>query len=453
MSDAPPVPLPFEEGLVPAYPFNDPGAPIRLYDGPVGGFACGDWPGTIELCGLPRPSVNWKVTHEDFAALNIHTPATLRLRRHALDQYVEVPRGPWSFDGHEGAVSEGWITEAVLGAPDARLARVLVHWMNLPEITGPIPLLQVTEGGRRMRLGRWRAEVDGWALTLDIRPDYSDAMEEVDRANLYVLTHVMEIRRTDGSEFGPAEVEKLIESMRVSFSFAFGRWVAPVLPVGYDAAGQIVWEVWRSPICDRAQTIGHAWLYKSRIDDLAELLRCAAQKFEADGQDGITRFQMILAVQAVEAGFLEQRLLAAAPAMENLMWANLVLSKGNAKEWYRKTAAEDKLRLLLKEASIPTGVDAAVLPALAAYAKKGSMDGPSAITRVRNRLVHPKNPHDEIYRHDGLVRDAWLLSLNFVTLLILHSIGYRGMYGDLSQVTRWAGEASPVPWADTGNLP
>lgn len=40
--------------------------------------------------------------------------------------------------------------------------------------------------------------------------------------------------------------------------------------------------------------------------------------------------------------------------------------------------------------------------------------------------MYPKDLHDEIYRHEGLVRDAWLLSLNFVTLLILHSIGSFG---------------------------
>lgn len=438
-----------ETPLVPAYPFNGPGESILLYDGPIGGLAQGDWPGSIELCCTPRHGVNWKIEHQDYGFLNLDGPVSLRLTQHGADQFVEAQRGPYTVTSDMAAVSTGWISTAVLGRSDPRLSRVLVHWMNLPHVTGSISLADSTEADTRVWRGRWRTEVDDWTLTLDVRPDYSAAMEQADTTHLYVLTHVMEIRRIDGGDFDVASVEKLIECLRVSFSFAFGRWVAPVLPVGYDAADELVWAVWTSPICDPAKSIGHTWLHKSRTDDLTELLRCTVPVFDAQGEGGITRFQMILAVQAVESGFVEQRILAAAPALENLAWANLVLAKGNTEAWYRGKIAEDRLRLLLQEAGIPTDINAAHLPALAAYARTDNMDGPTAVTRVRNRLVHPKNPQDQIYRHDGLPRDAWLLSLNYVTLLILHSIGYRGSYGDLSNVNRWAGEASPVPWASS----
>lgn len=444
--------LPNETAVVPVYPFNAPGESVLLHDGPIGGFAGSDWPGTIELCCLPRLGVNWKIEHEDYASLNLVGPTSLRLKHRGVDRVVEAHRGSYTVTGDKGPVSTGWIGTAVLGKSDARLARVLVHWMNLPHIDGPIGLVDVAGHSFRSR-GRWRTEVEGWSLTLDVRPDYVDAMKRADTTHLYVLTHVMEIRRTDGSSFDPAAVEKLIECLRVSFSFAFGRWVAPVLPVGYDAADQIVWEVWTSPICDPAQSIGHVWLPKTHTDDLAELLRCTVPMFDAQGEGGITRFQMILAIQAVEAGFVEQRILAAAPALENLAWANLHLDKGRSERWYADCFAEDKLRFVLEEAGIPTDIDAANLPALAAYAQRDNIDGPTAVTRVRNRLVHPKDPQDQIYRHEGLVRDAWLLSLNYVTLLILHSIGYRGSYGDLSHLTRWAGETNPVPWAVTGGTP
>jgi hypothetical protein len=102
---------------------------------------------------------------------------------------------------------------------------------------------------------------------------------------------------------------------------------------------------------------------------------------------------MILASQSVEAGFVEQRTLAAFPALENLP------------------------------------------------------DGPAAVASVRNRLIHPKTPHDQIYHLDGLVVDAWLLTRHYLTLLILHSIDYRGSYVRLLPPFGWAGNAVPVPWA------
>jgi hypothetical protein len=114
---------------------------------------------------------------------------------------------------------------------------------------------------------------------------------------------------------------------------------------------------------------------------------------------------------------------------------------------YKDERVEDRLRRLLTGASIPTDIDSAALPALAAFANAERLDGPAAVTRVRNRLIHPKSPTDETYRHDGLVRDVWLLVRHYLTLLVLHSIGYAGSYVKLVPPTGWVGDTVPVPWA------
>jgi len=105
----------------------------------------------------------------------------------------------------------------------------------------------------------------------------------------------MEIRRADHGEFDIDAVERLLDCLRVTFSFAFGRWVAPVLPVGYDHAGNVAWETWTSPICDPAKSIGSPSLYRGRPDDLTELVRCAVPAFN-DTRPGNMRFQMSLAI-------------------------------------------------------------------------------------------------------------------------------------------------------------
>lgn len=325
---------------------------------------------------------------------------------------------------------------------------MVVHWVNLPNILA---------GGRiatdsHCWNGRWQTEVDGWRLTLDRRHDY-DSVTETETASLFVLTHVMEVRRVDGASFDVASVSQLLECLRVCFSFAFGRWVAPVLPVGYDSADQVVWEEWTSPICHPYQTIGAAWLYRLWSDDLAELVERALPAFLDPARPGITRFQMVLAVQSVEAGFVEQRIMAAFPALENLAWVTLVLGGLVPRQQYRDPRSwpgERRLRRLLELAQVPIGIDAAAVPALAAFAATENLgDGPAAVTAVRNRLIHPKNPHDQIYHLDGLVQDAWLLSRHYLTLLILHSIGYRGSYVKLVPPHGWASNAKSVPWAAT----
>jgi hypothetical protein len=225
-----------------------------------------------------------------------------------------------------------------------------------------------------------------------------------------------------------------------------GRWIAPVLPVGYDSSHRIVWESWASPICDPAERVGSAWLFTGRPDDLTELLTRTVAAFNDEHRPGMTRFQMQLAIQSVGVGFVEQRIMAAFPALENLFWATLVLSGQMTARNYKSEKAEDKLRRLLTAANIPTDVDVGALPALADFAQREGMDGPGAVTQVRNRLIHPKVPNDQIYHLDGLVQDAWLLARHYLTLLILHSLGYQGSYVKLVPPGGWASAAIPVPW-------
>ncbi|WP_446216281.1 hypothetical protein [Micromonospora sp. IBHARD004] len=431
------------EPLTPVYGFSEPGASIVLHSGPLGVVGTAARSGRVELSLGSRPGLRWHVEPDEGDQLGDLGAVRLRLHRRGRQ---------WTVDAHQRSINEGWINHAEFAEPSVDLRRVLVHWMNLPNILGPIVLFAAGSGRRQWWAGRWQAQVDGWVLTLDGRPDHRDALKDAHLQHVHVLTHVMDIRRSDGSSFDVPAVRHLLESLRVGLSFAFGRWVAPLLPVGYDSRGRIVWEAWTSPICDPAQRIGSAWLYAGRPDDLTELVTRTVTAFNDDSRPGITRFQMQLAVQAVESGFVEQRIMAAFPALENLAWQALVLDGKMTPTAYKKEPAEDKLRRLLNGAHIPTDIDAAALPALAGFASTERLDGPTAVTRVRNRLIHPKSPTDQIYRHDGLVHDVWLLSRHYLTLLILHSIGYQGSYVKVVPPAGWSSDATAVPWA-VNNLP
>ena len=433
-----------ETPLQPAYAFNAPGASVVLYEGPIAGLADDERPGRIELnCG-PRVGLRWRAHLQPGDHRLEPGKTTLLVRRAGQD---------WAIDAHERSGGEGWINMAAFPRPNARLQRVLVQWMNLPNIVGPMRLFESNGDTKRWWRGRWWADIDGWHLTLDARPDHTEALAHAHKTHLYLLTHVMEIRRADHGEFDIDAVERLLECLRVTFSFAFGRWVAPVLPVGYDHAGNVAWETWTSPICDPAKSIGSPSLYRGRPDDLTELVRCAVPAFNDTARPGNMRFQMSLAIQAVEAGFVEQRILAAAPALEHLAWSELVLNSRWTGRDYEDSFAADRLRYVLQLANIPTDIDPMALPALAKFAQANRIDGPTAVTRVRNRLIHPKTPQDQIYKHDGLVEDAWHLSRRYVTLLLLHSIGYHGEYIDPVRNTGWEGTTAPVPWKSAGPIP
>lgn len=441
-----------ESPLVPVYPFNEPGEPVLLYDGPIGGLAATDVSGIVELSCVPRPSLDWSIRPNASPAYANRSEVTLLLRRSDGDM-----RMPGLVRGNEG----GWSNGAVFGI-DAPLERIIAHWFNLPNWHGPIELTAMTEdGGKRWWSGRWVLQVDTWTITLDVRPDHMRVWSDLHKSHVYVMTHVMEFRRTDGATFTGTEAEPVLTALHVGVSFALGRWAAPMLPVGEDAKGKIVWENWRCYHCDPAQRTSPGWWYEQDHATLADFLDLTVRAFSDPDRRAPLRLQMLLAIVATNAqGFVEPRIMNGVAGLEHFMWHTLVLGGRMTKKQYegkspyqgRWLHAHDHLRTVLEDARIPTDIDATLLPVMARFVaeerrRQGkTLDGADAVTQIRNRLVHPKGGQEDVYRLDGLITEAWLLTRHYLVLLILHSLGYRGLYRDLRRTHGWAGDVASVPW-------
>jgi hypothetical protein len=446
--------------LSPLYPFNEPGQPVVLYEGAIGGLASGDVTGSVELSCAPRPGIEWHVGPGAPPQFANQPAVTLALRRRDGD--VLLPGVPRGIDG-------GWSNGIVAGRADVPLNRIVAHWFNLPRWHG---LLRLTaparDGGQRWWSGRWVTQVSGWRIILDARPDHQRVWADLHKADVYVMTHVMELRRLDGEDFTAREAEPLLDALHVGVSFALGRWAAPMLPVGQDADGRVEWEDWRSGFCDPAQATSGGWWYQFDQRALAEFLDCAVPLFADPPSRAALRLQMMFAIMAIsDRGFVEQRVMNCAAGLEHLMWQILVLGGLLTKDQYqgrtqyqgRRLSAHHLLRMVLTEAKIPTRIDPILLPMAARFASEESerqgreLDGADVVTQIRNRLVHPKAAQEGVYRLAGLVAEVWLLARHYLALLILHSIGYRGPYRDLTRTTGWAGDVGTVPWASRPDPP
>lgn len=446
--------------LSPLYPFNAPGQPVVLYEGSIGGLAADDVTGWVELSCAPRPGIEWHIEPGAPPQFANQAAVTLALRRPDGDALLPgVPRG----------IGGGWSNGAAVGRADVPLTRIVAHWFNLPRWHGLVRLTEPTlEGGQRWWSGRWSTEICGWSVTLDARPDHHDVWADLHTTDVFVMTHVMECRRSDGKDFTAAEAEPLLAALHVGVSFALGRWAAPMLPAGQDADSKVVWEDWRPGFCDPAQATSGGWWYQYDQQVLAEFLQCAVPLLADPGSGAALRFQMMFAMMAVgDRGFVEQRVMNCAAGLEHLMWQVLVVSgrltedqyRGRSHYQRRRLHAHDLLRMVLTDARIPTGIDPVLLPVAAQFASEESkrqtrdLDGADVVTQIRNRLVHPKAAQEAVYRLDGLVAEVWLLARHYLVLLILHSIGYRGPYRDLRRTTGWAGDVVPVPWASRPDSP
>jgi hypothetical protein len=375
--------------LPPVYPFNDPGQPIVLHEGLVGGLAPRDAPGVVELSCVPDLAVVWRI--EDRSVDGVAgDPVMLVLRR---------PGGDAPMTGVWRSRHDGWSNGAVVGQADVPLQRVVAHWFNLPNFHGPIALTRSSEVDDWW-LGRWQMEVGGWKLTLDVRPDHARVRRNLHEGHVYVMTHVMELRRADGAAFTAAEVEPVLTALHVGVSFALGRWAAPMPPVG-DSAGKVVWEDWHPGHCDPARKTSPGWWHEQQHSCLTDFLGRVITAFADPDRLPALRLQLMFGIAAMnDRGFVEQRVMMGAAGLEHIIWQTLVLEGGMSERQYLDQVAHEKLRRLLIDAHIPIDIDAGLLPVTAKFAaeeqqRQGkALDGPDVVTWVRNRLVHPRGAQE-----------------------------------------------------------
>jgi hypothetical protein len=433
--------------FTPVYAFNSPGQPVILHDGLIGGMAAHDAPGIVELSFDQGLSIEWHIDSDDEPDPRSFLGPILTLRR---------PNGDMQLHGVQRNLNDGWSNEATFGDADTPLDHILVHWFNLPRWNGSTDLTATTPEGSQhwWSGGRWAHEVSDWRITFDVRPDHTEIWRELHKSNGYVMTHVMELRRLDGTTFTATEAATVLDALHAATSFALGRWTAPMLPVGRDAAENVVWEEWSTRHCDPARRTSAGWWDGHDPAPLAELLHLVIPAFANPDVQPILWRQLVFAITATnDKGFVEQRIAIGATGIEHFTWQALVLSQSMSKSAYNGMGAYRRLLKVLTDAHIPVDVDENQLPITARFIieerlKQNSIaDSAEVVTQVRNSLVHPKGAQEKVYRLDRLVVEAWLVTRHYLVLLILHSLGYRGAYRDLREVSGWAGShISNVPW-------
>lgn len=433
-----------DELLTPIFPFTQLGEAVELYSGLIGGLDEGLLEGTIRLVPFPRPDIRWEVALPD-------TGEPL-LAMDRVGDYLDLTAGGMAGRGMINSAS----FDAVGGGSSGLefesgelLDRVLVQWMNLPDYAGNMPLRHVSPHGRSWTRGRLAVEVDGWKIVLDGRLDLGALFKDDAGLARYAHTHVMELRRIDGASFEVESARQIVEALRLSLSFAAGRWVAPTIHAGWDSLGAEAWRWWRSPICAPYTSIGSPVISPRVAADLEAFLKASVPKLQANGADNTTGFQMKLATQTSDLGFVENRIFSTFPAIENLSWETFVLGNLVSKrEFKERWSASRCLRELLTRAQIPVEVEKERLPALHQLAAERG-GGPEAVIWVRNELIHPKDPYGNLYARESLVVEAWQQSREYICLLLLHTIGYTGGY--LSTLPPYGSLGGParVPWVPT----
>ena len=295
--------------------------------------------------------------------------------------------------------------------------------------------------GSRQRLGSSTISFENYRVEITENPSFYKNQKLLEENDGYTITHTGQVERNDGCSFSVLEAWQLLRSVRALLSFTRGSAIglAPVSAILKDGTSRTM--QWGTTHTDLWISGSHAWLSRHEGADAISVLlpRFLDICRHADWQESlftVIDWYLNSRKAAVHAGVI-----LAQAALESFSFM-ILLSP-------RSRAVHEMIRTALEGEGIST-----IIPNSCAALQNwmnlrsstlsgGSLDGPQAITTIRNDLVHPKKtlgpvPHE-------VLRDALRLSQWFIEMLFLKRLNYMGRYRNRVGGAR-GGELEYVPW-------
>jgi hypothetical protein len=236
------------------------------------------------------------------------------------------------------------------------------------------------------------------------------------------------MERIDGGLIGISDVENASEFLVAFLSFLNGDRCSVVLPVAFDRAGQQVWRGWNAG--DNAPWIGKSnW-----SNDLpGQWVSLSFPGFLRRWQDPDWHEAIGLAVEWYlqgKRGTAETALLLGQSALELIGWVQFVESGSGSMSSgsFQGLNASERIRILLTHHSIGLNIPSP-FTGLNAIRIDGQpfVDGPHAITGIRNGIVHPKkSKRQQVLGPDPSARkQAANLCLHYLECVLLSLFDYK----------------------------
>jgi hypothetical protein len=290
----------------------------------------------------------------------------------------------------------------------------------------------------QIQAGQWRVEIAPAAGA-------SETCNQLKRRGGFGVTAIGRVRRADGRPLRGCEVAPLWEELRFFLSFVLGQWTGPLRPTGLDGRGMVVWERGSLPPFLEPGVKPENWFSPDLAFSLGGVFPGFRERWNDWEAKEAIRFAIYWYVQAGSGAGVEGALVSSVAGLEVLaFWVLVKRTETWKKEKYKKSNLEEKLRTMFEVAGVPTG-----LPDMGQFTlqfpwPKGWVDGPEALSKMRNDLMHAEKQLPEVSRQSG-----WWLSQWYLELSLLWAFEYRGDYLDRRNL---GGPPVPVPWASRASV-
>jgi hypothetical protein len=330
------------------------------------------------------------------------------------------------------------------GNADGQIKTAKFHLFNLPNFRGPENYILGTCSGGWISCGRVSLCHDNWEITIAATEKIAEKVQKLGDCGGYMITHVGEVKRKDGSTFSVADLMSIREQCRYFLSFAMGRRTGLALFIAYDLDGKPVWEDWRSTVMDPGSWTGPSWFDYGASESLSQAFPGFIALWSKPIWQAPLRTAIYWYLQANRGSpysSSDTGIILAQVAMELLAWTHLVLDKRlKSKGEFKEFTAAEQLSSLAVSLMIPLDLrDEAIT--VDKRIGGNSKDMSEFIVRMRNNLVHPEK---EKGLDSEILINASRVTLEFLELVILALIGYTGCYRSRFE-TGFPGTVKQVP--------
>jgi hypothetical protein len=289
----------------------------------------------------------------------------------------------------------------------------------------------------RRRLGRAVLIGNVWKFEIQELPDTDKRISRLTAQGGFDVTHAVRLTRVDNSEFDIVEAEQQIQRLYLFLSFARGAWTPTIISTGYDANGRKIYEDWGVRIGTPWEST-QGWFDLHHSEALGELYPGFDRLTQTQGIGKATSnalYWYLRSNRGGEGSGIDSGIILSLAALERLASAFLPTD-------FQDEPLASRIRETLSRLDIPVAIPDALENL--GVGKGFWRDGPEALTKIRNELVHPnKRITDSIGK---FIPDAWQLGQWYIELIVLRLCDYSGNYSNRLKA-RWVGEVERVPWA------
>ena len=455
-SPNPLIPEDFPIELDPLYVTSTANQPVVLFDGKFSllkseGKYEGN--GSVRLNWLPQPLIVFDIQLENPSLSDIQRlgdDASIEIP--GFDNQIKVVVTSQNFSAGVNGIShnlKGFVDACEFGEP-SNLQAIVFHIPNFIRFAGmPVRDKEQTHA----RSAQAVVEVDCWRLTIErVATADEDLYEELRNTGGFALTHVGKIERLNNGLFSAEPAMEILHSIMARYlSFCRGIRISPLLAVGYDENNNKVWNEWSTRQVQRWRN-GESWFNDMSADRLTQ----GFPGFYHCLKDDVWREPLSQALNWYiecnnQGGGQEGAIILAQAGFELLSWTLLVDKKAVlSKKRFGKLPAMEKLRLLLIDCGIPAAIPATLSDLQMAAEKFNWVDGPQALTAIRNASVHSDlDKRKRFFNERPLVKyDAWSLCNWYLEMIMLKISNMKGNYSNRLVRPRFkGGEIKPVPWS------